>query len=224
MTAAVETPPRPPAAGSVKVSLPYEPQSAAKARSLVRTTLPGWGLEDLVEAGELVVRVLVGNAAKTGCRRRMTVTVERVTDRCVRISVRDGSRTLPCLVEAGPAAESGRGLALVHHLTGGHWGATLETFGKTVHQYYAHPRSQPGVGPPAPRCAGAVPYSSRSPGVHHHSDDEEVGMDIDGGHGGGGLGGGGGEGDGHPGTPWTPPSDPPSPDGTTPPGDGGHRK
>jgi hypothetical protein len=75
-----------------------------------------------------------------------------------------------------------------------------------------------------PRCAGAPLYSSRAPGGHHHSDDKEVGMDNDGGHGGGGSGGGGGEGDGHPGTPWTPPSDPPSPDGTTPPGDGGHRK
>ncbi|MFE7526355.1 ATP-binding protein [Kitasatospora sp. NPDC057542] len=117
----------------MRLLLPYEPQSAAAARRLVRTTLRGWELEDLVEAAELVVSELVGNAAKTGCRLTMTVTVERVTDRCVRISVRDGSRTLPCLIEAGPAAESGRGLALVNHLTGGHWGATLETFGKTVH-------------------------------------------------------------------------------------------
>jgi hypothetical protein len=51
----------------------------------------------------------------------------------VRISVRDGSRVLPCLIDAGPAAESGRGLALVHHLTGGHWGATPESYGKTIH-------------------------------------------------------------------------------------------
>ncbi|MFE7530062.1 ATP-binding protein [Kitasatospora sp. NPDC057542] len=133
MTAAVETPTRPEAADRAKALLPYEPQSAAKARHLVRTTLRGWELDDLVEAGELIVSELVGNAAKTGCRRRMTVTVERVTGRCVRISVRDGSRALPCLIEAGSAAESGRGLALVHRLTGGHWGATLETFGKTVH-------------------------------------------------------------------------------------------
>ncbi|WP_051969142.1 ATP-binding protein [Kitasatospora azatica] len=133
MTADIETPTRLEAAGAVKALLPYEPQSAATARRLVRTTLRAWRLEDLVEAGELIVSELAGNAAKTGCRRRMTVTVERVTDRCVRISVRDGSRTLPCLIEAGHAAESGRGLALVHHLTGGHWGATLETFGKSVH-------------------------------------------------------------------------------------------
>lgn len=63
----------------------------------------------------------------------MAVTVARITDRCVRISVRDGSRILPCLIDAGPAAECGRGMALVHHLTGGHWGATPEPYGKTVH-------------------------------------------------------------------------------------------
>ncbi|MFD4659650.1 ATP-binding protein [Kitasatospora sp. NPDC058444] len=133
MTAAVETPAQPEATDSARTLLPYDPQSAGKARRLVRTTLPAWELEDLVEAAELIVSELVGNAAKTGCRQEMAVTVERITDRCVRISVRDGSRTLPCLIDAGPAAESGRGMALVHHLTGGHWGAELETYGKTVH-------------------------------------------------------------------------------------------
>ncbi|MGW4898424.1 ATP-binding protein [Kitasatospora sp. NPDC004240] len=116
----------------MKASRPYAPRSASAARRLVRTALPAWGLEDLVEAGELIVSELVGNAVRTGCR-RMTVTVERVTERCVRISVRDGSRALPCLIEAGSSAESGRGLALVHRLTGGHWGASLESLGKTVH-------------------------------------------------------------------------------------------
>ncbi|WP_078891972.1 ATP-binding protein [Streptomyces sp. NRRL S-350] len=139
----VEASTRPPSADAVKVLLPYEPQSAAEARRLVRTTLRSWGLEDLVEAGELIVSELVGNAVRTGCRRRMTVTVERITGRCVRISVSDGSRALPCLIEAGTSAESGRGLALVHHLTGGHWGASLEGLGKTVHaDLHTHAPSQ----------------------------------------------------------------------------------
>ncbi|MFH9355367.1 ATP-binding protein [Kitasatospora sp. NPDC017646] len=133
MTAAVETPTPRPAASCARTLLPYEPQAASAARRLVRTALRGWGLEDLVEAGELIISELVANAAKTGCQRKMTVSVERITDRCVRISVRDGSRVLPCLIDAGPAAESGRGMALVHHLTGGHWGATPEPYGKTVH-------------------------------------------------------------------------------------------
>lgn len=81
--------------------------------------------------------------------------------------------------------------------------------------------AQPGRGRCSAACRGG-PATPPGSGGGHHSDDKEVGMDIDGGHGGGGSGGDGG--DGHPGTPWTPPSDPPSPDGTTPPGDGGHRK
>ncbi|MET9615383.1 ATP-binding protein [Kitasatospora indigofera] len=133
VSVAVETQEWPPGADTATALLPYEPQSAAAARRLVRTTLHEWELGDLVEAGELIVSELAGNAAKTGCRRRMAVTVVRVTDRSVRISVRDSSRTLPCLIDGGPAGESGRGLALVHHLTGGQWGATAEPFGKTVH-------------------------------------------------------------------------------------------
>ncbi len=34
----------------------------------------------------------------------------------------------------------------------------------------------------------------------------------------------GDDGDSHPGTPWTPPEEPPSPDGSSPEGDGKHRK
>jgi hypothetical protein len=153
VTAAVETPTRPPAADSARALLPYEPQSVAAARRLVRTALPGWELDDLVEAGELIVSELVGNAAKTGCQLTMTVTVERITDRCVRISVRDGSRVLPCLIDAGPAAESGRGLALVHHLTGGHWGATPESYGKTVHADLCAPAPPQPADPPLPQPA-----------------------------------------------------------------------
>ncbi|MER7848382.1 ATP-binding protein [Kitasatospora sp. NPDC096077] len=133
MTTTVEVPARSPAARRARALLPYEPQSAAAARRLLHTTLREWELDDLVEAGELIVSELVGNAAKTGCRLRMAVTVERITARWVRVGVRDGSRVLPCLIDAGPDAETGRGMALVHHLTGGHWGATLEPYGKTVH-------------------------------------------------------------------------------------------
>ncbi|MFB8241064.1 ATP-binding protein [Kitasatospora purpeofusca] len=134
MTAAAEKAlVRPGGADRVEALLPYEPQSAGAARRLVFSALRGWELGDLVEAAELVVSELVGNAVKTGCRREMTVTVARITHRSVRISVRDGSRILPCLIDAGTAAESGRGMALVHYLTGGHWGATLEPYGKTVH-------------------------------------------------------------------------------------------
>ncbi|MFD7734553.1 ATP-binding protein [Kitasatospora phosalacinea] len=132
-TMAVQAPTRPPATAFTRVLLPYHPRSASAARRLVRGALQEWGLEELVDAAELIVSELAGNAAKTGCHLKMAVMVERVTGTSVRISVRDGSRTLPCLIDAGPAAESGRGLALVHDITGGQWGAKLETDGKTVH-------------------------------------------------------------------------------------------
>ncbi|MFJ1708534.1 ATP-binding protein [Kitasatospora sp. NPDC088346] len=141
---------RPPAPDVMKALLPYEPRSAAEARRLVRTALAAWGLEELADAGEVVVSELAGNAVRTGCHRSMAVTVERITEARVRISVRDGSRTLPCLIDAGPDAESGRGMALIHHLTAGQWGATPEPYGKTVH---ADLRTRP---PHGPEPAGSV--------------------------------------------------------------------
>ncbi|WP_323809166.1 ATP-binding protein [Kitasatospora acidiphila] len=121
-------------ADHLRVHLPYEPQSARAARQLIRSALRGWGLPDLVEAAELIVSELVGNAVKTGCRQHMTVAIHRTTEAGVRISVRDGSRAMPVLVQDRcDDAEGGRGLALVNHLTRGRWGAELLPFGKVVH-------------------------------------------------------------------------------------------
>ncbi|MFJ6140183.1 hypothetical protein [Kitasatospora sp. NPDC092286] len=47
--------------------------------------------------------------------------------------MRDGSPELPVLLSAGEDQECRRGLALVHELTGGRWGTTLEPWGKSVH-------------------------------------------------------------------------------------------
>ncbi|MBV6696963.1 ATP-binding protein [Kitasatospora aureofaciens] len=113
--------------------LPYRPESASAARRLVRGKLAEWGLDELIDDAELIISELVANAAKTGCFLRMTVEITRITAGAVRISVTDGSRVLPVLMDAGLAAEGGRGLALVHRLTKGQWGVTLETLGKTVH-------------------------------------------------------------------------------------------
>lgn len=113
--------------------LPYKPESVGAARRLIRDKLTEWGLVDLVDAAELIVSELATNAVETGCQRHMTVVVSRVNAGTVRISVRDGSRSLPCLVDAGPDATSGRGIGIVHHLTDGHWGVTPDPFGKTVH-------------------------------------------------------------------------------------------
>lgn len=66
----------------------------------------------------------------------MVVTVQQITIHSIRISVRDGSRSLPVFIQDGSTdsgAESGRGMAIVHNLTRGNWGVQPEAFGKTVH-------------------------------------------------------------------------------------------
>ncbi|MGW2255419.1 ATP-binding protein [Kitasatospora sp. NPDC001660] len=113
--------------------LPYQTKSAPAARRLVRDKLAEWGLDELIDDAQLIASELVGNAAKTGCLLRMTFEVTRITATAVRISVTDGSRVLPVLMDAGLSAEAGRGLALVHQLTKGQWGTTLDPLGKTVH-------------------------------------------------------------------------------------------
>ncbi|MCC9310474.1 ATP-binding protein [Kitasatospora sp. RB6PN24] len=124
-----------PAADHTRVQLPYEPQSARAARHLVRSALRQWGLADLLDSAELIVSELVGNAVKTGCRQHMTVAIHRTAEASVRISVRDGSRAMPVLIQdrSRDDAEGGRGLALVNHLTHGHWAAELLPLGKVIH-------------------------------------------------------------------------------------------
>ncbi|MFI9156909.1 ATP-binding protein [Kitasatospora aureofaciens] len=125
---------------TAEVLLPYLPESAAQARRFLRKTLTEWDLTELIDAAELVACELVTNAAKTGCRRQMTVTVRRVSQLTVRISVRDGSHVLPVLIQASPDEECHRGLALVDRLTGGKWGASDEDLGKVVHADLSVPK------------------------------------------------------------------------------------
>ncbi|MBD0675427.1 hypothetical protein BU198_33225 [Streptomyces sp. CBMA156] len=115
------------------VRLPYLPESVAAARQFVTAKLREWGLDDLVDDAAVIVSELATNSSKTGCRTRMLVGVRRPTDRIVRILVGDGCRSMPVMIQAGPDATSGRGLAMVHRLTRGRWGVTLLPFGKVVH-------------------------------------------------------------------------------------------
>ncbi|MEK2490802.1 ATP-binding protein [Kitasatospora purpeofusca] len=130
----------PPGAGSVpdppaeaEILLPYLPESAGRARRFVRDTLAGWGLDRSIDSAVLIASELVTNAAKTGCRQQMTLSVRHVSQSAVRIAVRDGSCILPVLIRASVDEECHRGLALVDRLTRGRWGATVEPAGKVVH-------------------------------------------------------------------------------------------
>ncbi|MEU1284858.1 ATP-binding protein [Kitasatospora sp. NPDC005856] len=114
-------------------SLPYQAESVGAARRVVGAKLREWELDALVDDALLIVSELATNAVETGCQTRMVVAVRRPSDRIVRILVGDGSRTMPVMIQAGPYATSGRGLALVHRLTQGRWGVSLRPFGKVVH-------------------------------------------------------------------------------------------
>ncbi|MEV7779868.1 ATP-binding protein [Kitasatospora sp. NPDC088351] len=115
------------------MNLPYRAESVSAARRPVRVQLAVWALDHLVEDAQVIVSELATNAAKTGCQLRMRVEIERLDEKAVQIRVTDGCRVLPVMVEADSGALGGRGIALVHHLTDGHWGADQLPDGKTVH-------------------------------------------------------------------------------------------
>ncbi|WP_158835211.1 ATP-binding protein [Streptomyces sp. NRRL S-350] len=123
--------------------LPYQPESVAAARRFVVARLREWKLDDLADDAAVIVSELATNSIKTGCQTRMVVGVRRPTHHILRILVGDGSRSMPVMIQTGPDATSGRGLAMVHRLTNGRWGVTLLPFGKVVHADLATPAPTP---------------------------------------------------------------------------------
>jgi len=123
--------------------LPCRPESAGDARRMVRAKLAEWGMDGLADDAALIISELAANAAGTGCR-RMQVTIRRPSPTTVRLGVYDGSRSMPCMIVTGVDgdAESGRGLALVHALTHGRWGAIPAPLGKTVWAELTHTNSR----------------------------------------------------------------------------------
>ncbi|MFG2918561.1 ATP-binding protein [Kitasatospora sp. NPDC048298] len=134
MTGSEPVPPPPSAPpGPTTADLRYRPESARAARELVRGKLLEWGLDDLVDAAEVVMSEMVTNAAKTGCLTCMRVGVRRRSPRSVRLFVRDGSHELPVMLTADDDDECHRGLALIHELASGNWGTSVHACGKTAH-------------------------------------------------------------------------------------------
>ncbi|MGW3075652.1 ATP-binding protein [Kitasatospora sp. NPDC001132] len=107
---------------------------AGVARRPGRGKLREWDLGDLTGTAELILSELVANAARHTRRlTTMRVRIRHIDAGAVRISVRDGSRTLPMAIQAGNEDEGHRGMALVNRLAKGCWGADLDPRGKTVH-------------------------------------------------------------------------------------------
>jgi anti-sigma regulatory factor (Ser/Thr protein kinase) len=112
-------------------TMPCAPESAATARSLIRTALGAWGLGRLEDDGILVVTEFVSNAARHTDGHHIRVAVSRPTRNTVRIQVTDRSRALPVRHSATPDDTRGRGLEIVDALTA-RWGTEHLPWGKRV--------------------------------------------------------------------------------------------
>ncbi|GGS79416.1 ATP-binding protein [Streptomyces cinerochromogenes] len=112
-------------------TMPCEPQSAKRARSLVATALSTWGIGDLLDAGTLIVDELVTNAIDHTRSRTVRVVIRRVTRDRVRIGVADTSREVPGAGMPDEDCEGGRGLVLVDALSD-RWGYDLHPTWKLV--------------------------------------------------------------------------------------------
>ncbi|MET8473971.1 ATP-binding protein [Streptomyces sp. NPDC006422] len=124
---------RPDATGKPGYSetLPCEPESACRARTLVSTALHAWGLAGLAEDGKLIVSELVSNViAHTRCH-VTRVAVARIDDDSVQITVADVSQRIPKVAAPSEHSRSGRGLLIVDALSD-RWGYDLRRSSKVV--------------------------------------------------------------------------------------------
>ncbi|MFI8180118.1 ATP-binding protein [Actinacidiphila glaucinigra] len=116
-----------------EVFLPADDLAPAQARRILAATLDVWGLGYLLDTAGIVLAELVSNAVRHAGGRRVGVMLSRRLT-LVHLSVRDGSRTPPCLVLTGRVPDttgSTRGLQVVSALTY-RWGTELLPGGKRV--------------------------------------------------------------------------------------------
>ncbi|MFJ1754221.1 ATP-binding protein [Kitasatospora sp. NPDC088134] len=132
----------------VTAAFPYANESAGQARRLVRDVLHRWKIADLIDSAVLVASELMTNAIQTGCRRHIVLTLKRLGESAVRISVEDGSCYPPVLIQASVPANpdrvpaGGHGLVIVDQLSR-RWGLDLRPRGKCVYAEIHGPRRLP---------------------------------------------------------------------------------
>jgi serine phosphatase RsbU (regulator of sigma subunit)/anti-sigma regulatory factor (Ser/Thr protein kinase) len=114
-----------------RITFQLEPELSAvrDARGLIRDQLKHWGLEDLIDATELLVSELVTNAIKyANGEVLLRLILEPDSMVC---EVHDSSPALPRVLQVDKDAENGRGLHVVSQLAN-RWGARRTTGGKVV--------------------------------------------------------------------------------------------
>ncbi len=102
---------------------------AGRARAAVREQLHVWGLATLADNAELLAGELVTNAVRHA--RGQRIELRLVRGDTLLCEVDDEDTTLPTLLGAGPADESGRGLRVVSTVAR-EWGTSRTSAGKTV--------------------------------------------------------------------------------------------
>ncbi|MFM9443539.1 ATP-binding protein [Streptomyces acidiscabies] len=112
-------------------NFPRVPESACTARRFVETALNGLALDGLSDAATLIVSELVGNAVSHAQGDSIRVAVSLISDRRVRIAVRDESRCLPRLGRPASEDDQGRGLPIIEELSD-RWGVDRLRSGKCV--------------------------------------------------------------------------------------------
>lgn len=111
-------------------TLPAAPESAGAARGRVRAALLASGLRDLADDAELIVSEFVTNAV---LHARSPARVTLITaGGALMIITADSSQEPPAMSTAQKGAESGRGLVIVDAITGGQWGWSMSSAGKSV--------------------------------------------------------------------------------------------
>jgi hypothetical protein len=104
------------------------PQAARHVRELVSTALAGWGLDEHIDAMELMATELVTNAIRYTTR---PITLRLLRTETLLCEVTDDDHRLPVLCEPGDNDERGRGIYLVSRLSH-RWGASHTAAGKAV--------------------------------------------------------------------------------------------
>lgn len=113
----------------VRQILPPHPQSAARARLLVSSSLRTAGLSEHVDTAVLLTSELVTNALlHAGSEIELRLSAD---DGCVRAVVQDHSPVLPAASDYDEDAATGRGLGLVEMLAT-RWGVERRASGKAV--------------------------------------------------------------------------------------------
>jgi anti-sigma regulatory factor (Ser/Thr protein kinase) len=119
----------------VRADFPADPRSPIQARSAVRHALETWNMPDLSDDAQLLASELVANAVEHAGGKSIGFALRRQADVAghpgVICEVSDSSSALPQARGAAPAAERGRGLAIVEALAS-ESGVRTSPVGKTA--------------------------------------------------------------------------------------------